>query len=169
MGKLIKACRNLVVWDKDEDSVSLSHRSVGQFIHLASREDTFEALKFDPEKAQIELGHYCMVYILFEDFRVTVAMLQDKICIVDVPQPIKLATQYLPNALARLVSDSSGTKYMTLLMPKHETEMLQGCSKYKLLNYARSYWTVHTRHLPHSKTLVQEYDLLSSLVLGPNF
>jgi hypothetical protein len=75
--KLVSACGNLVVYDRDEKTVALAHHTVEQFLCNIDFTPTFDIMRymsapylifFDKTTADHHIGKLCIAYLRFTDF-----------------------------------------------------------------------------------------------------
>ncbi|KAF2279071.1 uncharacterized protein EI97DRAFT_226694 [Westerdykella ornata] len=68
--KLVHACGHLVVYNRDDHTVTLAHPTVRQFLcsSSSSPEDSVPAsIKFDMAEADTDIGEICVAYLNFSD------------------------------------------------------------------------------------------------------
>jgi hypothetical protein len=72
LGRLARACGNLIVIDDDEDSVQMAHYTAEQY--LLTEQELF---RFSRQQANSEVGKVCVAYLSFSDFETQLTQYKD--------------------------------------------------------------------------------------------
>jgi hypothetical protein len=66
--KLVSACGNLVVYDRDAKTVALAHHTVEQFLCSGKSMPGQRSIDFDRREVDHHIGKICLAYLRFTDF-----------------------------------------------------------------------------------------------------
>lgn len=158
--RLIQACGSLVVFDREDLTVTLAHNTVRQFL-MSSPETTNypAAIHFAEHEAQLGISDLCITYLCFSDFQSQIMKAENIRYTTDARTAESIIWNSFPGA-------SSFSKIMTsilrwsgygqpqsqlmvnfsaVMLRKPPSEVLH--KKYRLLNYVVSHWIWHTSAL----------------------
>lgn len=155
--RLVKACSNLVVYNRSDDTVTFAHHSVKQFLTSTLSESAspiFESFHLDPRLSELELAGICIAYLSFADFETQ---------LVHAPKSPELPRQDIERVIwgavplgnliwttvsrGRFFRDKANEPedpQVAIYVPTtvHPSEALS--KKYKLLEYITAFWIYHT-------------------------
>lgn len=175
--KTITNCGNLLVFD-EAGTVRLAHSTVRQYllsekqpdskvVGLTSEEQT-EVLKnfdFKQEQAELEIGEDCVTYLSFSDFNtrsVRTAETGD-FTVPNIPPPLtalSALTSPFVNRFMKRPFSRSGQLKNTIVVPRTKTVRTEPL-KYKLLEYAKTHWAIHTTHMSNRSPVWENFKRLA--------
>jgi hypothetical protein len=168
--KTTSSCGNLLVFD-DAGAVRLAHNTVRQFLLSRKRPDSkivgitleeqgeiLEKFNFRREQAELDIGEDCVTYLSFSDFDARLVRTTETgyFKAQNIPPPVaNFQALGIPilNHFMKRPFPRSGQLKKTGVVPRTETVNPESSSKYKLLEYAKTYWALHTTHIS-DKSLV---------------
>jgi len=176
--RIIRACANLVVFDKDDRKVSLAHHTVKEFLLglWPNATPTLPTFCFDLSKANRELAGVCLTYFHFNAFETQLTHT------VDVPAPNM--NELVPGIMREVLSPSmfgkgllSGWSRIQGLRNNFQQSIvslgrygrnihrrkLNLNPEHRLLQYVIEYWLFHTADLTRNDSDL--WDLFQNLVL----
>ena len=161
--KNISGCGNLLVFD-DDGTVRLAHNTVRQFLLSRKKPDSkaigmtldeqtkiLEKFDFRLEQAEADIGEDCVTYLSFSDFDarlIRTAETSDRKAH-NIPPPIASFHASANPILYRLTKRAfprSSQLRKTVDLPQMTTVHPEA-SNYELLEYAKTYWALHTAHI----------------------
>ncbi|KAH0556319.1 hypothetical protein GP486_005756, partial [Trichoglossum hirsutum] len=168
--RLIQACRNLVVFDEDDETVRLAHHTVQQFLLQPPANGLARGFHFQLEQADVEVGEICVAYLSFSDFerQIAVSNPENLLPISAVPGPAAIldrATSALglrgvPASMFKIghILCSGSTRYQLPNFDLGKFAKLRKPpsadlhEKYHLLDYAVKNWVGHTSNFTEDNT-----------------
>ncbi|KAI1740288.1 hypothetical protein F4680DRAFT_115030 [Xylaria scruposa] len=147
-------CENLVEVDEEYQLVQFAHSTVGKFLIEEPIDPTLAKFRVNLEQVDHDIGEKCITYLVFNDFKTTVAQRPKPIIVPNPTQiaqsalgyrskPVSMLTKLLPmsnskpvdlSTLRNLTGEYSSTKYEKLV------------PGYPFLEYASANWILHTRN-----------------------
>jgi ankyrin repeat protein len=164
--RFISSCANLVNLDDIDKCVRVSHRTVKQFL-LAPSIGLPESFRFLKDEIQLEIGEGCMTYLSFDNFKSQLATRENAAVRVTNPGTALATLNLIPKLISRFVS-SKGPPQITLNLPiRTATDSLppETFENYRLLDYARSNWLLHTIQISKISPFWNKFE---HLALEPN-
>ncbi|PVH84640.1 ankyrin [Cadophora sp. DSE1049] len=166
---LINSCGGLVYHDEFEGTIRLVHPSAKKYMFSEKSETKLGAFNLDLYSADLDLGHACLTYLAFSDFSTQVTLRSSAVVSRDtvLPNPqdvIKTAaTPWAAGLITKVMVNSKNLAPKKLrseisrrsVVPDHMVSM------YRFLDYARAYWTHHTKRIDHSSALFSEFQRLA--------
>lgn len=122
--RLIQACRNLVVFDEDDEAVRLAHHTVQQFLLQPPTNGSAPGLQFQLEQADVEVGEICVAYLSFSDFerQITISNPENLLPISAVPGP---------SAILDRATTTLGLRGVTTSMSKFGNTICSGSTRHQ--------------------------------------
>lgn len=165
---LIKSCWGLVYHDEFEGTIRLVHPSAQKYTSAEKSETNLGAFSLNAHSADLDLSHACLIYLVFSDFCTQVPLRSNTVLSQEIvlPNPhgvIKTAAPWAAGLVSEVMANSKNLSPKKLkseilrrsVVPDHMVSM------YRLLDYARAYWTHHTKHIGHSSALCSEFRRLA--------
>jgi ankyrin repeat protein len=153
--KILEACGSLILFDKDDRTVTFAHRTVKQFlVGSTSKAGVISTLQFTLDEAEFSVGEACVTYLCFSDFETQVIRRQPTAVPIQ-SNLIKGTVNQIPfsKSLYSIGSRMSGLlrfdnrdtpKPFLLPLPKHGPPSGDLEERYRLLNYIFENWPWHT-------------------------
>jgi len=164
--RFISSCANLINLDDIDKCVRVSHRTVKQFL-LAPSVGLPEPFRFLKDEIQLEVGEGCMTYLSFDNFKSYLATRENVTVRVTNPGTALATSNLIPKFISRFVS-KKGPPQITLNVPiRTATDPLppETFGNYRLLDYARGNWLVHTIRISKTSPFWNKF---KNLALEPN-
>lgn len=162
--QLIGACRNLVVHNSSENTVTFAHHTVQQFLFSSSYRTPREICKsifLDPVLSHRELGEICLAYLSFSDFETQ---------LVNVPVPTMLGRREVEHMIwtevplaasirrflswgrsqKKVKNVGEGNKQIALTTATSANPSEALANKYVLLEYIIAFWPYHAASFDES-------------------
>ncbi|KAF2654797.1 hypothetical protein K491DRAFT_693461 [Lophiostoma macrostomum CBS 122681] len=164
--KLVGACGNLVVYDRDEKTIALAHHTVEQFLTASNPiqgTSGQHSIHFDKGVADHHIGKICIAYLRFTDFERQVYQPE---------QPVRMARKDAENIIWNRIPLSSSVR--RIMSPanttRRRTEYIFPTPKkgsnleytYTMLPYVIEFWLHHSSQFPVDKL---NMDAFSHMVL----
>lgn len=163
--RLINSCGNLVVFDRDDLTVSLAHHTVQAFLCSApSMPSSFPypaSVHFDYNDADTNIGEICVAYLCFADFETQITKRDKDTAVTDAHTVNHVIWNRIPFAatLSKVVSTWVGGSEL----PNNRKVHLRFASptprrspsetfkkKYAALDYVASFWPFHCAKFPYN-------------------
>ncbi|KAI9857597.1 MAG: hypothetical protein M1813_008189 [Trichoglossum hirsutum] len=170
---LIQACGNLVVYDRNDDTVRLAHYTVQQFLTSDAIDGLVSELQFQLTEAEKYVGEMCVAYLSFGDFETQIAISENTFVemralewalsnplphLGGFSRPIFTFWRNLqPESFNRKLPGINYGKYLG--NRKRPTEKLR--DKYLLLDYTVRNWVWHTSKFDDSVSLWGQFGSLA--------
>lgn len=148
--KLMAACGNLLVYNKEDCTVTLAHSTVQQFLcNLSLPTD----VHFDFSAADTEIGEICIAYLCFSDFETQLTKTSTPV-LVDRKEAERIIWNAVPlssyvrgftsrwHSRRSLSSDESSTLQFSFPVVAGPAPALT--AKYAFLQYVIEFWAFHT-------------------------
>lgn len=159
---IISCCANLVVLNPTDYCVRFAHSSVKQY--LTKRRDGFLPMyPLSEDQGQLECGEFCVVYLSFSNFSMSVKKYGHQQTSAAVPNPASLAGEAIGSTLRhffRIPKQDTGTT--TISIPRIRTASKPKASQFKFLNYAIMNWAPQTRHIKQSSQVWDKFQQLAT-------
>ncbi|KAF3397352.1 hypothetical protein DPV78_007813 [Talaromyces pinophilus] len=160
---IIGCCANLVVLDPTDYCVRFAHSSVKQY--LTKRRDVYLLpwYPFSEDQGQLECGEFCVAYLSFPNFSMSVEKHEHQQTSAAVPNPASLAGEAIGSTLRhffRIPKQDTGST--TISIPRIRTASKPKASQFKFLNYAIMNWAPQTRHIKQSSPVWDKFQQLAT-------
>lgn len=152
--RLSKLCGNLIKYDKTDNTVSLAHHTVYNF--LQSNSGNNSRILIEETESEQYLAQICLTYLSFADFQKALTRTLDAAQLVPTKQPLTFMEKALPGPLrpfaryAREQKMKGNPSFDITSALRNELNAYQRSNantNFELLEYCKSHWTVHSRHL----------------------
>ncbi|KAI7970553.1 hypothetical protein EIK77_004579 [Talaromyces pinophilus] len=160
---IIGCCANLVVLDPTDYCVRFAHSSVKQY--LTKRRDVYLLpwYPFSEDQGQLECGEFCVAYLSFSNFSMSVEKHEHQQTSAAVPNPASLAGEAIGSTLRhffRIPKQDTGST--TISIPRIRTASKPKASQFKFLNYAIMNWAPQTRCIKQSSPVWDKFQQLAT-------
>lgn len=156
---IIGCCANLVVLDPTDYCVRFAHSSVKQY--LTEYQDGF--LSVSEDQSRLECGEFCVAYLSFSNFSMSVAKHGHQQTSAAMPNPASFAREAYGSTLRHffwIPKHDNGTT--TISLPRIRTASKPKTSQFKFLNYAIINWAPQTRHIKQSSPVWDKFEQLAT-------
>jgi len=165
----IQACANLVVLNKQNNTVQLAHHSVRQFLLATPPAESIPEFHFQLSQADLRAGEICVTYLSFADFEVQLTT-RERNTVGQMPNPTAIQESIRSSSTVGYISStiqhykrskSSNTRQQQLplldleglvKLRKQPPPSLQ--DKYQFLMYAIENWLEHTSSFSEENSTV---------------
>ncbi|KAN0081756.1 ankyrin [Elaphomyces granulatus] len=159
LSRLCKICGNLVDVDESKGTISLAHHTVLDFLLCSSEIASIADFRITDLEAQCYLAEICITYLRFVDFRTSLVRTPDARNLENLSRPINLLMTTTPqSSWLSAAFQSVGNRHGERKVPfdlvdrmRKEISVHQPARinpSFQLLEYCRTYWHDHSRHLP---------------------
>uniref|UniRef100_A0A093VRU7 Ankyrin repeat and KH domain-containing protein mask n=2 Tax=Talaromyces marneffei PM1 TaxID=1077442 RepID=A0A093VRU7_TALMA len=159
---IIGCCANLVILDPMDHCVRFAHSSVKQYL-TKHRGEFLPNYPISEDHGELECGEFCIAYLSFSDFSMSVEKYGHQQISAVVPKPAFLVGEAVGPTLSRLFripKQNKGT--ITLSFPSIRTASTPTRSQFMFLNYAIMYWALQTRHIKQSSPVWDKFEQLAT-------
>lgn len=170
--RLSKLCGNLVKYDHMDNTVSLAHHTVFQFLQSHSGDNS--RILIEEAESEQYLAQICLTYLSFADFQKALTRTLNSEQLLPTKQPLSFMERALPGPMRPFARYARGQKVKQ--NPSYDISSalrneLIACQRsntntsFELLEYCKSHWITHCRHLdlehPKQKAALRTFTLQS--------
>lgn len=158
--RILWACGSLIIFDRDDRTVTFAHHTVKQFLLSSTYSSPFvDPIRFTLREADFNIGEACVTYLCFSDFETQILKKESTKVSVKSELTQGLVWSHIPfgNALSRFVSTIHGSiNHRTPNLVSFDVPVLGPPSEdleraYHLLKYVALNWHYHTSQFTPTK------------------
>lgn len=159
---IIGCCANLVILDPADRCVHFAHSSVK--IYLGKHRETFDsAYPINEEQGQLQCGEFCITYLSFSDFNLSLAKKGQERTSSVVPNPTFLAGDAIASPLRHFFRTQKKEKRPTSLkLNIIRTPSMPDRNSFKFLDYAVKDWGPQTKCITRFSPVWDKFEQLAT-------
>lgn len=158
---IIGCCANLVTLDPTDRCARFAHSSVK--IYLGKHRENFaSAYPMNEEQGQLQCGEFCITYLSFSNFNLSLAKNGHETTNVAVPNPTFLAGDAIASPLRLFFRNPKKEKRATSLQfNRIRTPSTPDRNKFKFLDYAVKNWAPQTKCITRFSPVWDKFEQLA--------
>lgn len=158
---VIGCCANLVVLDPADHCVRFAHSSVK--IYLEKHREAFaSAYPISEEQGPLQCGEFCVAYLSFSDFNLSLAKNGREITSSVVPNPAALAGEAFTSPLRHFFRTPKKRNATTVKFQSIRTPSTPDRNRFKFLEYAVKNWLPQTKWITRFSPMWDKFEQLAT-------
>jgi hypothetical protein len=159
---IIGCCANLVVLDPADRCVRFAHSSVK--LYLEKHRDAFASTyPVNEEQGQLQCGEFCIVYLSFSNFNLSLAKKGHETTSSVVPNPTSLAGEAIASPFKHFFrTPKKGKHPTTLQFHSIRTSSTPDRKQFKFLDYAVKNWAPQTKWITRFSPVWDKFEQLAT-------
>lgn len=159
---IIGCCANLVVLDPADRCVRFAHSSVKMYLDK-HRESFASTYPISEEQGQSQCGEFCIAYLSFSNFNLSLAKKGHETTSAAVPNPTLFAGDAIASPFRHFFRTPKKAKLPTTLQfQKIRTPSTPDRSQFKFLDYAVKNWAPQTKYIRRFSPVWNKFEQLAT-------